>query len=195
VTRANSITLACQACGKPFKIRPSALARGRGTFCSRPCAYANRPRRPTIDKFWSRVAKGADDECWFWTGTLVRGYGHITEKRGQWVYAHRFSYELAYGPIPDGLFVCHNCPGGDARNCVNPAHLWLGSPADNIRDMDAKGRRAHGERAGGAKLTDEKVRAIRQRYAAGGVTHRGLAKEYGVSQSLIQGIVLGKTWR
>lgn len=98
-------------------------------------------RQSTTDRFWQYVAKG--DGCWLWTaGFGRRGYGKFWVN-GHTVGAHRFSYEIAVGPIPDGLFVCHSC---DNPPCVNPAHLWLGDALANQRDCKAKGRTATGER-------------------------------------------------
>lgn len=89
-----------------------------------------------VAKFWSRVDKSG--ACWLWTGpTLPNGYGRCTSPTQLDAYTHRFSWEMAHGAIPDGLCVLHRC---DVRNCVNPAHLFLGTYADNNHDMRAKGR-------------------------------------------------------
>lgn len=130
------------------------------------------------------------DGCWVWLGH--------TEPFGHGIYArqktHRLAWEYANGPIPDGLCVCHRC---DVPSCINPDHLFLGTRADNIADMDAKGRRItmRGEQSGSAKLTAEQVAEIRRRYRAGA---RGigvaLAREYGVGKSAISAIVRGKSW-
>lgn len=84
------------------------------------------------DWFWPKVDKSG--ECWIWTATKTRdGYGAVKVMYRPRT-AHSVSWELANGPIPDGLIVCHNCPGGDNPSCVNPAHLFLGTYSDNQND-------------------------------------------------------------
>ena len=94
--------------------------------------------RPIADRFWERVDKTGD--CWLWTGSLnATGYGTIGKGgRGNGIYlAHRVSFELHHGPIPDGLFVIHSC---DNPPCVNPAHLRAGTSRDNMQDAISRGR-------------------------------------------------------
>ena len=116
------------------------------------------------------------------------GYGLIHEgqrpKRYK-VLAHRRSWELSVGPIPKGKCVLHKC---DNPGCVRPGHLFLGTQADNMHDMKAKGRQARGAKLPQTKLSDEAVNAIRALYNAG-EPQAVLAKEYGVSQSAISMVV------
>lgn len=93
------------------------------------------------ERFWAKIDKRGPDECWEWLGSRKdKGYGQVqrTDESGRKVLSsHRLAWEIANGPIPTGLFVCHHC---DNPPCCNPAHLWLGTCRDNIHDMHAKGR-------------------------------------------------------
>lgn len=90
------------------------------------------------ERFWKKVTVGAG--CWTWTAHRDRdGYGQMNlDSTGKKVSAHRAAWQIANGPVPDGMFVCHSC---DNPSCVRPSHLFLGLPVDNTRDMIAKGRR------------------------------------------------------
>lgn len=156
------------------------------------------PTSVVRDRFWRRVDVGFSDDCWPWKGERVwNGYGavRVQGKRGPRVVAHRVAYMLTNGSIPDGMKVCHRC---DNRACVNPSHLFLGTQAENLADMRAKGRdfpppRMVGQRNPGAKLTADQVASIRVAIA-GGAVQRHLAAEYGVSPSAINLIARGKKW-
>lgn len=105
--------------------------------------------------------------------------------------AHRVAFVLTSGePIPKGSVVCHSC---DVRRCVKHAHLFLGTPADNVRDMVNKGRQSRGEKQWNSKLTEDDVRAIRAAHP--GEKQRALAEKFGVSPSMISAVVNGTTWR
>ena len=142
------------------------------------------------DRFWSKVDKSGS--CWIWTGVLDRyGYGKF-KLNGRYCQAQRVSWLLTHGSIADGLFVCHSC---DNPACVRPDHLWLGNNALNMADMTSKGREAKGERHGLSKLTESEVIEIRRRYAAGGISHRSLAIEFGVHNRTIGQVVNRATWK
>lgn len=126
--------------------------------------------------------------CRLWVGQYnVNGYGRISV-RGKKTGAHRAAYEVAHGAIPTGKDVCHKC---DVRGCVNPDHLWLGSRADNLADMRAKGRQNRGERNAHAKLTADAVMNIRKDHRSAAK----VAKDHGVSVHQVHHIRTGRSWR
>lgn len=152
--------------------------------------------RPVEERFWAKVDKSAGpDGCWLWTAGTHRGYGWFNSQ-GPAILAHRFSWEIVNGPIPDGLFVLHNCPDGDNTRCVNPRHLWLGTRAQNNADRDAKGRHValRGEQNGAAKLTVDAVVEIREAIGRG-IPQTVLAKRFAVTKSTIWLIAHNKKWR
>lgn len=127
--------------------------------------------------------------CHLWEGYRVAdGYGHL-KIRGVAQRVHRIAWEIAYGPIPTTLSVCHKC---DVRNCINPEHLFLGTQADNYADMVSKGRRRvpFGEKHWSAQIGEDSVRAIR----ADTRTQQAIADNYGLSRSLIGLIKQRKRW-
>lgn len=146
------------------------------------------------EAFWKYVPKKESNECWEWQGTISpNGYGHMRYRDKDYV-AHRVSYEFRHGPIPSGMFACHKC---DNRGCVNPDHIFIGTQADNIADMIAKGRqhKAYGSATSGAKLNDHLVVEIRKRYATGDISQQALGREYGVDGKTINAVIARKTWR
>jgi len=142
-------------------------------------------------RLWNRCIVGMNG-CWVFTGYKnPKGYGRI-DVNSKPVYAHRLAFELAFGPIPDGLWVLHRC---DNPSCCNPEHLWLGTNNDNIRDMLRKDRSLKGVRHPQVKLTQQDVTTIRELYAVGMVTQTALSEQFGVSRRNIYCILRGKTWR
>jgi hypothetical protein len=148
---------------------------------------------PIEERLWAKVDKSG--ECWLWTGATSFGYGNI-QYNGKNIKVHRISYELAYGEIPEGMDVCHNCPNGDNPRCVRPTHLWLGTHTDNMRDKMKKGRGGHllGEKASRSKLLPYQVLAIREMYA-NGIPRQELANKFKVSYVAIFNIVNRKFWK
>jgi hypothetical protein len=153
----------------------------------------------TDKRFWSKVDIRTTDECWPWNASSTPlGYGKFGRggRYGGWEFAHRMAYRLCSGEIPDDASVLHRC---DNPPCCNPNHLWLGSQADNIHDMDKKGRRVNpprfGENNGGAKLTAAQVKEIRREYSNGGVKQCELATKYGISYQQVHNIVNNHSWR
>ena len=117
--------------------------------------------KPLSERFWGKVDKRSLDECWPWMAYRNSGgYGKI-KVDGKCLSAHRISWILHFGPIPKGMCVLHHC---DNPSCMNPYHLFIGSPADNAADRGAKGRgnQPRGEKKAGVKLTEEKVHMIRK---------------------------------
>jgi len=139
-----------------------------------------------------RYTAKSEDGCWLWTGIKDDdGYGRITVNRKTWG-VHRFSYTHAVGSIPNGLCVCHHC---DNRACFRPDHLFVGTQADNMADMRAKGRGydSSGSRNGRAIVDIAAAKKIQELYASG-ASQFVIADRFGVSQATVSAIVNGKHW-
>lgn len=200
------VWLICSHCGREFQKYPSQTHRSQYGlhFCSRNCLNDYRKNQtnpfqkpgpksePLVIRFWKRVVK-TEHGCWLFQGRLDKGYGHIKEN-GLIRLAHRYSWELHNGEIPDGLLVCHKC---DIRNCVNPAHLFLGTHQDNNDDMWQKGR-GKGEHAGethhSAKLRNSQIPQIRRLHSEGN-SYKDIALVAGVSAGSIGKIIRGERWK
>jgi HNH endonuclease len=126
--------------------------------------------------------------CWGWSGSLDNGYGQLNH-RGKIIKAHRASWIIHNGKIPDGLFILHHC---DNPVCSNPKHLFIGNNSDNVNDMIRKGRRIKGDCAN--KLNAETVKTIKKLIALG-VPSTKLAKQFHVHRSTIERIKHGKFWK
>ena len=132
--------------------------------------------------------------CWDWKGSIYKnGYGFIPIHENGKKFsslAHRLSYELHIGPIPEGFIVCHRC---DNPKCTNPDHLWIGTTQDNVDDKIRKGRSNKGQKHGNSKLKDEDIPEIRKMLDLG-VSGAKLARKYNVSTTIISYIKNRKTW-
>ena len=148
-----------------------------------------------IDRFWIKVRVGPRQSCWEWQGSRTpKGYGNMKVGGRAVAYSHRISWIIHAGPIPDGMIVMHSC---DNPPCVNPAHLRLGTMAENTADMLRKGRGTTGERNYSAKLTWEQVDQIRALYRGRGKgpTQQEIADRFGVANSVVSRILTGQIWR
>lgn len=164
---------------------------------SKSCGCLEHARRDVEERFWEKVDQTLDAEaCWLWVGsTTSAGYGQFSlptglsgRDRTRFVYAHRFAYELVFGPFEG--YLLHKC---DTPRCVNPWHLRPGTQKENMDDALAKGRLRHmrGETHPSAKVSDVIVDAIRKR-VADGEAQVSVAKSVGLSQPMVSLIVNGK---
>lgn len=137
-------------------------------------------------------ASSGPESCWTWTGTIGGNNYGVIGIGGRSYKAHRMAYECANGPIESGLVVRHKC---DNKLCVNPAHLEVGTVADNSRDMVTRGRSSKGSSRPDSILTDEIVATARRRYNTDlNTACKDLYKEYGVSQTTMLKALRGETW-
>lgn len=190
----------CPICSTEFQVKAYKLKQLNPPCCNRFCA-AKRTAilkfRPIEQRFWEKVNK--TETCWIWTGSLTKnGYGEIGlggREKGN-IYAHRLSWQIHYGSIPEGKEVCHNCPNGDNPACIRPTHLFLGSHLQNMQDAVKKGRLDNrGAKNGMAKLTEEMVRQIRAIHAGGGRSMRSIAIAFGLSPGSARRIILRLDWK
>lgn len=159
---------------------------------------------PTEKRFWAKVDKRRPNECWEWKAFRDKqGYGSVWDsERGRMAAAHRMAFELTYGSLPQkapgtmgavGTVVCHTC---DNPPCVNPAHLFAGTQADNNADKVSKGRQPSnaGERNPKAKLTAVDIRAIRRGFTGSHGEKMAIARKWSISSGHVSKILAGDVW-
>jgi hypothetical protein len=197
----------CLSCGKTFHVYAINLSgQYEKKYCTRKCYEAHDPHfaEDRDTKLWRRIDRRGPDECWPYTGATDRrgygrpGYGLGLDEQGRpktkRYYAHRRVYELLVGPIPEGKILLHTC---DNPPCCNPAHLRVGTDADNKRDSIAKDRHARGERTRRNVLTEDLVLEIREefRFLSERKTNaKELAEKYGVAPGTVYLAATGRTW-
>lgn len=142
--------------------------------------------------FSGKYERITESGCWIWTGATRNKMGHgalrLGGRKGKTIWAHRASYELHTGEVPEGMCVCHRC---DVPSCVNPDHLFLGTRKDNIADMVNKDRNAKGSKAKWAKITEEIALKIKKSTKPTAV----LGEIYGLSRQSVADIRYGRTWK
>lgn len=184
----------CQCgCGQktriaPYDYAPRQWRKGEpGRFFS-----SHNYRKTFAERFWGMAdTSGGPDACWHWKGFVhPNGYGQLPP-----TLAHRASWEIHNGPIPEGLQILHKC---DNRKCVNPKHLFLGTQLDNMHDMINKGRAVRvpmlGEKNPRAKINKQIVHLIREK-SDSGMKPGPIAKELGISVNAVRGVVKGASWK
>lgn len=200
----------CELCGTEFqwkRYKTQTIAR----FCGKRCWYEwnaknlsafNETRfqwnTATEEEKLEQLKKNYEskvvkkDGCWDWNGVKDKdGYGQVPSGYHKQGKAHRISWMLHKGEIPEGLIICHHC---DNPKCTNPDHLFLGEKKDNNADKEKKGRGAKGSKIKTAKLNEESIVLIRKLLKIG-VKSRRVAKDFGVSPSQICAINKGKSWK
>ncbi len=149
------------------------------------------PSQPlTKERIEQNVVRVPESGCWIWDGAVSSsGYGKLRSKYTQHT-AHKVSYEVFKGPIQPGKYVCHHC---DVRACVNPEHLFLGSPKENQQDMAKKMRHAYGDRNGNSKLSEDQAKSILSMRNSG-KTKTSVGDAFGVSRVAVAKIWSGALW-
>lgn len=170
----------CNYCGKNYE--------GYGEkYCSSKCSHKGKSvehSKPIAERFWSKVDIKGKDECWEWKASRIRDrYGKFDGGK----LAHRISYEMSFGKIAEGLYVCHKC---DNPPCVNPNHLFLGTQQDNVDDMLKKDRLPTGIKHPKSKFTDEQILEIKK-LRTEGIPISLISEQFNISKGYIYNLCNG----
>jgi len=183
VNSKKEVKMFCLFCHKEIPVEKK-----KAKFCDRKCMSMSFRSDPVKD--FHSLYSVSDNGCWEWTGLIMTcGYGRTT-LNGNHIKAHRLSYTLFNGKIPEGMFVCHKC---DNRRCINPDHLFVGTAKDNNADMISKKRNVvlSGEDVVNSKLKENDVIEI----FLSKLDHREIALKYGITRENVGAIKRKKTWK
>lgn len=193
----------CEICNKQFNDITSSKKR---KYCSSIClgitrkmefVYPDDPSKiSALKEYFDKKVVKNEKGCWSWTGYKCNGYGDM-QAAGIRTQAHRASWIIHKGNIPDGLQVLHDCPDGDNPECTNPQHLWLGTQLDNMRDMIKKGRkvlRPKGSIPHNRKINDEIALEIKK-MLSNKILFKDIARDLNISVYIVGDIAYGKTWK
>lgn len=185
----------CLTCGKTNPPKTN-LGGSPRKFCSPLCrarhdrGYTGVASMTAEQRLWAKVDRRGPTECWPFRVPPSHTYGQVADG-GRLILAHRLAYSLIKGPIPEGMVVRHAC---DNPPCCNPAHLAIGTPADNSRDMTERRRAARLFKISTTKLTDDQVRELVRRRRAG-ESSAVLADEFGVTRGYVNDLAAGRAYR
>lgn len=186
----------CPECGREFA-KPqgwSASAWRAVTRCSQDCRakfIRGQVYKSMLDRITEKVTYEPNSGCWLWTGGLSSyGYG-ATQFQGRQLLMHRVVFEMYNGAVPGTGVLCHRC---NVRSCVNPDHIYIGTAQSNVMDAVRSGRHAHGTTHGCSKLSDCKVRQMRE-LSATGMTYADIAKRFGVARPTAAKACKGMSWQ
>jgi hypothetical protein len=171
-------------CGKETKTRLDAVRSGKTRSCG--CLQKDSSSKDLATRFHEKWEPEPYSGCWLWTGMVRQGYGELWFHAGH-EKAHRISWRLHFGDIPQGLFVCHKC---DTPLCVNPNHLFLGTHLDNMTDCVSKRRHAFGDRHGRRKLDSETAEIIRNEHG----NLQEIADRYCICEQTVRLIKNNRIW-
>lgn len=176
--RSRKTERSCERCGRSFVVAIRRLRAGRGRFCGYKCAALSRPRKTLLEAYELRVVRNVEG-CWGWSGCRgTDGYGAV-QTNNKRTPAHRASWELHNGPIPNGMLVLHRC---DNPPCTRPDHLFLGTDKDNAKDRETKGR---------GTGTPENIRRMVLEMFCSGSTIPATAERLGISNNTARRVIIG----